>query len=101
MAVAFGLDPDTALRSVTLSAAEVLGVGNQLGALESNRAATVFLSDGDILEIPTHVERAWIDGREIDLSNKQTRLAEKYREKYRQKESAGAARGETKERKGP
>jgi hypothetical protein len=101
MAVAFGLDPDTALRSITLSAAEILGVGNEVGALESSRAASVMLTDGDILEIPTHVERAWIDGREIDLSNKQTKLAEKYREKYRQKESAGAGKGGTRDAKGP
>jgi hypothetical protein len=95
MAVAFGLDADTALRSITLSPAEILGVGSRLGALESTRAATVMITDGDILEIPTHVERAWIDGREIDLSNKQTKLAEKYREKYKQKESAGAAKPES------
>jgi imidazolonepropionase-like amidohydrolase len=101
MAVAFGLDPDTALRSITLAPAEILGLGNKLGALESLRAATIMLTDGDILEIPTHVQRAWIDGREIDLSNKQTKLAEKYREKYRQKETAGAAGGNAKDAKGP
>ena len=38
------------------------------------------------MEITTNVEFAFIDGRAIDLTNKQTVLAEKYREKYRQLE---------------
>ncbi len=82
--VAYGLDRDAALRSVTLSAAELLGVADRLGSLEVGKAATLIVTDGDPLEITTAVELAFIDGRTIDLSNKQTDLAEKYREKYRQ-----------------
>ncbi len=84
MAVAYGLDPDVALRSITLSAAELLGVGDRLGSLEPGKDATIIVTTGDPLEMATRVERAYIDGRAIDLSNKQTDLAEKYREKYRQ-----------------
>jgi imidazolonepropionase-like amidohydrolase len=87
-AVAYGLDVNEAMRSVTLSAAEVLGVADSLGSLDETKAATLIVTDGNPLEITTRVERAFIDGREIDLSNKQTVLAEKYREKYRQKEEA-------------
>jgi hypothetical protein len=43
----------------------------------------MILTDGDPLEVATRVERAWIDGMEIDLFNKQIALAEKYRKKYR------------------
>jgi imidazolonepropionase-like amidohydrolase len=88
MAVAYGLDPDEAVRSVTLSAAEALGVADTLGSLEETKAATLIVTDGNPLEVTTRVERAFIDGREIDLSNKQTKLAEKYREKYRQEDEA-------------
>ncbi|MGQ0615272.1 MAG: amidohydrolase family protein [Planctomycetaceae bacterium] len=84
LAVAHGLDRDTAIRSITLSVAEILGVADELGSLETGKSATLFLCDGDPLEIPTRVVRAFIDGREVDLSNKQTMLYEKYREKYRQ-----------------
>jgi hypothetical protein len=45
------------------------------------------VTDGDPLEVTTKTERAYIDGRAIDLSNKQTKLAEKYREKYKQKKN--------------
>jgi imidazolonepropionase-like amidohydrolase len=102
MAVAYGLDRDAALKSVTLWPAEIFGLSRQLGSIETTRSATLIITDGDPLEVTTHIERAFIDGREIDLSNKQTRLAEKYREKYRQKESSAAAsKSEPKERKGP
>ncbi|MCC6321818.1 MAG: amidohydrolase family protein [Phycisphaerales bacterium] len=86
-AVAHGLDRDQAVRSMTLSAAEVLGVSDRFGSLEPGKSATLFITDGDILEITTAVERAWIDGRELNLANKQTELEKKYREKYRQLES--------------
>ncbi len=83
-AVAFGLENAAALRGVTLGAAQLLGVSDTLGSIEPGKAATIFLADGDPLEITTRIEAAWIDGRAIDLSNKQTALAAKYREKYRQ-----------------
>lgn len=82
-AVAYGLDHEAGLRCITLSSAEILGVADRLGSLQPGKSATLIVTDGDALELTTHVELAWIDGRAIDLSNKQTKLAEKYREKYR------------------
>lgn len=84
MAAAHGLDREAALRSVTLGAAQLLGVADAYGSLEPGKSATLLVTDGDPLEISTKIEAAYIDGRAIDLSNKQTKLAEKYREKYRQ-----------------
>ncbi|MHC4939369.1 MAG: amidohydrolase family protein [Planctomycetota bacterium] len=84
-AVAFGLSREAALRSITSSAAEILGVGDQLGTLDKGKRATFFLCDGDPLEVPTTVLAAWVDGKRIDLSDKHKALASKYREKERQK----------------
>jgi len=84
-AVAYGLDPAAAIRSVTLWPAQILGVGDQLGSLEVGKAATLIITTGNPLEVTTQIDAAYIDGRKIDLANKQTMLAEKYREKYRQK----------------
>ena len=78
MAVAHGLDADAAIRAITLSAAEILGVADRLGSLEPGKAATLIVTDGDPLEIPTNVTAAFVDGREISLENKQIALAEKY-----------------------
>lgn len=83
-AAAHGLDRETALASITRDAAQILGVGNRLGTLTVGKDATILITDGDPLELPTRIERAYVQGREIDLRNKQTELARKYREKYRQ-----------------
>lgn len=88
MAVAHGLSNEAALRSITLSVAELLGVSDRVGSLEEGKDATLFIADGDPLEVTTKVEAAFIQGRQIDLSNKQTQLADKYREKYRQLKEA-------------
>lgn len=84
MAVAYGLDRDIALRSITLSAAEMLGVADRLGSIDAGKDATLIVTTGNPMEMATQVRHAFIDGRRIDLSNKQTELADKYREKYRQ-----------------
>lgn len=87
IAVAYGLDHDAGIKCLTLWAAQILGVGDTLGSIETGKAATLIVTNGDPLEVTTNTERAFIDGRAIDLSNKQTKLAEKYREKYKQKKN--------------
>ncbi|RMZ49096.1 hypothetical protein EB821_04140 [Candidatus Marinimicrobia bacterium PRS2] len=84
-AASYGLPWEVALRSITLSTAEILGVEEMVGSLESGKDATFFIADGDILDIRTQVERAFIQGREIDLSDRHKMLDEKYRKKYQQK----------------
>lgn len=96
-AVAFGLDRAMAERAITSAAAAILGVGDELGTIERGKRATLFLAKGDPFEIESRVVTAWIDGRRIDLANKQTRLAEKYREKYRQLGLWPAADGQPQE----
>ena len=77
-AVAFGLDSDEAIRSVTLYPAEILGVADRIGSIEEGKLATLFVSNGDILETETQVERAYIAGRPVDLTSRHTQLYEKY-----------------------
>ncbi len=89
-AVAYGLPPDEGLRAITLYVAEILGVAEQVGSLEANKDATLIVTNGDPLETTTQFEMAFIQGRAVDLSNKQTRLYEKYREKYRRIDAESA-----------
>ncbi len=84
MAMAFGLPPEEALRSITLSAAEILGVANRVGSLEVGKDATLIVTDGDILQIPTHVKMAFIQGRKVDLNDRHKQLYQKYKTKYQQ-----------------
>ena len=83
-AVAFGLDHADALASITLWPAQLLGVADDLGSIERGKLATLILTDTDVLEVTSNVTRAWIDGREINMSTKQTKLRDKYRDKYQQ-----------------
>ena len=83
-AAAFGLTEPQALRAITLSPAEIFGVSDHVGSLEVGKDATLFVADGNILETPTHVSKAYIQGRAVDLSSKHTQLNEKYQAKYKQ-----------------
>ena len=82
-AAAFGLPLDEALKSVTLFPAQILGVSDRVGSIEGGKDATLIVTDGDPLETATHVEAAFIRGREVDLSDRHKRLWKKYEEKYR------------------
>jgi imidazolonepropionase-like amidohydrolase len=93
-AAAYGLPREAALRAVTLGAAEVLGVEDRLGSIEEGKSATLILTTGDPLEITTDVLVGFIDGRHVDLGNRQKTLYAKYREKYRQLGILGAERRE-------
>lgn len=79
MACAFGLPHAEALRAVTLYPARILGVEAELGSLEVGKLADVVVTDGDLLEIATHVEAVFIDGVQASLENRQTELYERYR----------------------
>jgi imidazolonepropionase-like amidohydrolase len=85
MAAGFGLPKDEAIKSVTLYPAQLLGIEDQLGSLQPGKSATLIVTTGDPLDFPTKIESAYIDGRKIDLTNRQTRLRDKYLEKYRRK----------------
>ena len=78
-AVAFGLSHDEALRGLTLYPAQMLGLAEKFGSLEVGKEASLFVADGDILDIRTHVIRMWIAGQEVSLESRHTRLYEKYR----------------------
>ena len=84
LAVAHGLSPDDGLRALTLTPAEIFGVAADYGSLAPGKSATLIVTTGHPLDVLTTIELAFIDGRAIDLENKQTKLAAKYREKYRQ-----------------
>lgn len=90
VASAFGISPESAVRAVTLSAAEILGVDERIGSLSPGKDATLIVTSGDVLEITTKVERAYVAGRPVDLSSRHTELWKKYREKYRRQAEEAA-----------
>ncbi len=77
-AAAFGLPRDEALKAVTINPAEIWGQADKIGSVEKGKWADLVVTNGDLLEIQTKVERVYEKGKEVDLTNKQTRLYEKY-----------------------
>tara|TARA_B100000401_G_scaffold257195_1_gene174812 strand:+ start:61 stop:1383 length:1323 start_codon:yes stop_codon:yes gene_type:complete len=82
-AAAYGLDKSEALRSITLSTAEILGVDDMIGSLDIGKDATFFISETPPMEMNPKILMAFIQGKEVDLNNHQKMLYKKYQEKYR------------------
>jgi imidazolonepropionase-like amidohydrolase len=79
----FGLSDEEALSLITLNPAKILGIDDRYGSLEKGKSATLFISDGNPLDMRTNnLTRAFIDGREISLETHQTELWKRYMGKY-------------------
>lgn len=82
-ACAYGLTKEEALDAITGNAAKILGIDDHLGTLEVGKDATLFVSDGDALDMKTNnVIYAFIQGKRIQLTSIQTALYHKYMDKY-------------------
>lgn len=77
--VAFGFPREKAIAAMTLEPARLLGVADRVGSIEPGKDATFIVTDGDLLDLRSHVVAAYLDGRSLDLTDKQKRLYEKYR----------------------
>lgn len=82
-AVAYGLTYENAVKSITLNPAIMLGIDELVGSLEKGKDATLFVSSGDALDMRSNdVTHAFIQGRMIELDNRQMQLYRKYKAKY-------------------
>ena len=81
MASAFGLSKSDALKSVTLYPAQILNVADKLGSIEPGKTANLVVTDGDLLEIRTHIRYLFIDGREVPLSSRHTELNDAFKDR--------------------
>jgi imidazolonepropionase-like amidohydrolase len=77
-AVAFGLPEEAAMMAVTKNAAEIWGVGDQIGTVEEGKWADLLVTDGNPLETKTQIKQLFIKGKPVDMDNKQKELYEKY-----------------------
>jgi imidazolonepropionase-like amidohydrolase len=77
-ATAFGLPYDEALKAITLNAAEVWGVADQLGSLDVGKIANVVVANGDPLDVKTDVKQVFIAGHEVPMTDRQVHLRDEY-----------------------
>lgn len=86
-AVAYGLTKEQALQAITLNAAKALGVEKQTGSIEVGKDANIIISEGDLLDMRTsNVTHAFIQGRNVNLDDKQKQLNNRYLHKYNLKQ---------------
>jgi len=78
MSVAWGLSGEDALKALTINAAEILGVADRVGSLETGKDANLFIAKGDPLEVRTEITHVVIEGKDVDLGNKHEALYRKY-----------------------
>ncbi|RAJ25302.1 imidazolonepropionase-like amidohydrolase [Gelidibacter algens] len=82
--VAHGLEKEEALKLITSNTAKILGIDQDYGTLEEGKSATLFISEGDALDMRTNkLTHAFIDGRSVSLETHQTELYHRYDEKYK------------------
>ncbi len=77
-AVAFGLPYQEALKALTVNPAEIWGVSDQIGSIDKGKWADLMLTDGDPLEARTQIKALYIKGKQVELTNRHTKLFEKY-----------------------
>lgn len=82
-AMAYGLTEEQAVRSISLSSCEIMGIDKKYGSIEVGKSATLIVSEGNALDMRTNnITMALIDGKEVDLNDHQKELYEKYSRKY-------------------
>ena len=82
-AVAHGLPYEAAVKALTGGTADILGLSGRCGTIAEGMDATLFVSKGDALDMRTNqVERAYIQGRELDLNDPHKQMYQKYSGKY-------------------
>ncbi|MDE1206850.1 amidohydrolase family protein [Tenacibaculum larymnensis] len=81
---AYGLDKEKAVQLITGNNAKILGIDDKVGTLEVGKDATLFISEGDALDMRTNIlNEAFIQGRKISLESHQTKLWKRYSDKYK------------------
>jgi len=82
-AVAYGLTKEEALAAISLNAAKILGIAQKTGSIETGKDANIIISNGDILDMKNSVlTHAFIQGRQLNLTDKHTQLYDRYKHKY-------------------
>jgi imidazolonepropionase-like amidohydrolase len=92
-AVAYGLPAEEGLKAVTSYPAQILGVADEVGSIDSGKRANLVLTNGDVLQATTQVVGLFIDGRPLPPTSKHTRLYERYRERLREVREGRAVLG--------
>ncbi len=77
-AAAYGMGREEALKAITINAAEILGVSDQIGSIEVGKKANIFVATGDPFETATKITDLFIDGYKVPMTSRQIRLYDEF-----------------------
>lgn len=81
--VNYGMEKEQALKLITENTAKILRINDVYGSLAVGKSATLFITNGDALDMRSNVlEAAYIDGRNLNLVGRQQELNERFLDKY-------------------
>ncbi len=80
-AAAYGMGTEEALKAITIVPAEIFGVADKLGSIETGKIANLFVTDGDPFETKTKVKHVFINGWKIPIESRHTLLYQEFLER--------------------
>lgn len=82
-AIGYGLNANTALTAATLNAAEILGIADRTGSIETGKEANFVLTTGDIFDMRTSkIVGIYLQGDMLNFETRQEELYKKYSRRY-------------------
>ena len=77
-AASYGMGREEALKAITINAAEIMGLENEIGSIEVGKKANLFIATGDPFETSTQILDVFIDGYQIPMTSRQTELYDEF-----------------------
>jgi imidazolonepropionase-like amidohydrolase len=62
-----GLAPEAALRAMTLSSAEIFGVADRMGSIETGKIANLVVTEGDLFDDKVKIKHVFVDGHRFEI----------------------------------
>jgi imidazolonepropionase-like amidohydrolase len=92
LSTAYGLDPDAALKAITIWPAEIWGVADRYGSIEAGKVANLVVTTGDPLDVRSVPSQVFIRGRPIEMTDRHTRLYQQFNARPRPASGASGTR---------
>ena len=78
VASAYGLEQDDALKAITLWPAELLGIADRVGSIDTGKLANLLVSKGDPLDVRAEIKYVFVEGKLVPLESRNTELYQKF-----------------------